>query len=147
MEGGAEAAVEDRFVGGEEMDMGAADLSPSARNGREDAGLLGGEEGLLVCGELDHSAALGLGRECGEDAAVEAKLRLTHVGGFEGSFKTEGKFLEEGDLLVQLGCWCRHLWVPSESLFFRVGASGFGVGVDVGGCGGEADRSFRIVEK
>jgi hypothetical protein len=83
-----------------EMEEGHAHASPAALDGGEDLGLFG-EEGLLLLGcEFEDAAAFVLCGEGGEDAVVEAEVRVAHVRGFDGSGKLEGEAAEEFNALV-----------------------------------------------
>jgi hypothetical protein len=65
-------------------------------------GLVGEEGGLLLEGEFEDSAAFFLAGEGGEDAVVEAKVGMAHVGAFDGSGKLEDEAAEESYLC---GLW------------------------------------------
>ncbi len=77
-----------------EADVSGAHASPAAVDGKEEAGCVGEEEGLLLGGEHEVAEALVLVGEGGEDAVVDAKVRGAHVGGFLRFGEGEGDAAE-----------------------------------------------------
>src|SRR2546430_11010736 len=77
-------------LGGPQSDIRRTAATPTALDRREDRRLGSDEQLLLLRGELDHApAAAGIAQRR-EDAARYAKVRVTHVSGFDGLRETQG---------------------------------------------------------
>ena len=101
--GGGKCSGDDGLVGLVEMNVGHAVATPASSDGREGLWLFC-EEGLLLLGrELEDSTALLLAVERGEDLVVETEVGMVYVCALDGSFKAEGEFAEEDDLLSGFG--------------------------------------------
>lgn len=92
--GGAEGAFENVFGCGGEDDVGGAVAAPAAVDREENFREFCDEGGLLIGSEHQVAVAfVGVG-ESREDAAVDAKVGGTHVGGFFGALEGKGDAAE-----------------------------------------------------
>ena len=100
---GMEGSPEDVLGGFGENDVGTAHAAPTARDREKNFGKFLDEGLLLFRSEHEIAVTLLGGGECGENAAVDAEVSRTHVGGFLGTRERECHATEIVDVHGEYG--------------------------------------------